>query len=61
MKKSLVLFLLWIFLVPLGMPLQASSSKKRPPDNAPKTVKVKAYTKKNGKTVKAHNRRAPKD
>lgn len=35
--------------------------KKRPADGAPKTVKVKGYTKKNGTYVAPRTRRKPKN
>ena len=60
MKRVLATILTWLLLLPLAAPVWASKKTKRPPDNAAKTVQVKSYTKKNGKTVKAYKRRAPK-
>jgi hypothetical protein len=49
-----------LLLLSVAAPVWATKKTKRPPDNSPKTVQVKSYTRKNGKTVKAHKRRAPK-
>jgi hypothetical protein len=40
-------------------PKSSSSSKSHKANNRPKTVHVKAYTKKNGAHVKAYDRAAP--
>jgi hypothetical protein len=60
MKRVLAIILTWLLLLSLAAPAWASKKSKRPPDNAPKEVQVKSYTKKNGKTVRAYKRRAPK-
>jgi hypothetical protein len=38
---------------------KSTSTKSHKANTKPKTVHVKAYTKKNGETVKAHDRAAP--
>jgi len=59
MKKLLLMLLTCILL--FSMTVQASEKRtRRPADGTPKSVHVKEYTKKNGKTVKSHERRAPK-
>jgi hypothetical protein len=59
MKRLLTLLLTCILL--FSITAQGSAKKtRRPADGAPKSVHVKEYTKKNGKTVKSHERRAPK-
>jgi len=60
MKRALAIIMAWLLLLSLAAPVWASKKTKRPSDDSPKTVQVKSYAKKNGKTVKAYKRRAPK-
>ena len=59
MKKHLTLVLVWFLLLAMAAPLRATKTTKHPSDSIRKTVQVKSYTKKNGKTVRSYTRRAP--
>ncbi|MGH9579881.1 MAG: hypothetical protein ACRD2R_02715 [Terriglobales bacterium] len=58
--KKLLTGILGAALLVGGFPLQAEAAKKKSAGSSSKSVEVRKYRTKKGKTVKAHKRRPPR-